>query len=245
MRQWVGSIYWSSEDNETEHHFIANFNVEAKMRRDAMKLILERHWGTRFQGLHPVFKWGQVIASVRTEVSNAEAIAISDRLGKILQTTCVLPATTSVSALYEGALRDVEAEFGVGSVILALRQVVGFLQRELDYHTKADQHIEDLLSLADGQDTMLKDAADYLRGLRRPIQVRAGVQVTDEVASLFDHLKLQPKTETEVAGHTCSICDEVIIDGEAAVRDGSDFAHLNCSVQQSDGDDIDRDHGAS
>ena len=242
MRQWIGSLYWASEDNETEHHFIANFNVEAKIRRDAMRLVLDAHWDARLDAAscYPVFKWEQR-APVLAEVTNAQAIAISDKLGKILQdcNRCVTPA------LYKDALRDVEAEFGIGAVILALRQLAGFLQRELDYHVKAGQHIENLASFADGQDTMLMDAANYLRGLSKPIQVRAGVQVTDGVAEIFDRLRLQPKTETGAAGHPCSICEEVIVEGEAAVRDGEDFAHLCCSVQQADGDDIDREHGAS
>jgi len=233
LRPWAGSLYWACEDSETEHRFIANFNVMAKTRRDAMKMVLDEHWDDRLDSAscYPVFKWEQR-GRVLSEVTNAEAIAISNKLGKILQ-----EGNRSITpALYADALRDVEAEFGIGAVILALRQVVGFLQRELDYHVKAEPHIENLLSLADGQDTVLKDAADYLKGLSKPIRWSS---------QGFDRLRLQPKTESGAVGHKCSLCEEVIAAGEAAVRDGEDFAHLCCSVQQADGDDIDREHGAS
>jgi len=262
MRRWLGSLYWASEDNETEHHFIANFNVEARMRRDAMKAVLDEHWDDRLDSAscYPVFKWKQR-APVLVEVSNAEAIAISNKLGEILQAgnRCVTPA------LYSDALRDVEAEFGIGSVVLALRQIVGFLQRELDYHARAEPLSANLIALAnaergirrlghdDSLESLLSNAVDYLRGLSQPIQVRADVQVPDQVA---DRLKLQPKTELGAVsigynwlslqfGKPCSICGEIIAPGEAAVRDGDDFAHLCCSVLQADGDDIDREHGAS
>lgn len=38
LRPWAGSLYWACEDSETEHRFIANFNVMRGHRMEAWRL---------------------------------------------------------------------------------------------------------------------------------------------------------------------------------------------------------------
>ena len=108
--RWTGSLYWATEENETEHHFIANFDVEAKIRRDAMKLILDAEWDDRLDGAscYPVFKWGKIQNPVAVYVSLAEAIEIGRKVNKLLKQN-----TAEI-------LEQVEKVHGTGSVLLAL-----------------------------------------------------------------------------------------------------------------------------
>jgi len=118
MRHWSGSIYWASEECETEHHFISNFDVEAKNRRDAIKLVLDAHWDDRLDSAscHPIIKWAKLEA---LQMSYAEALAVSDLLELIFSICC--RCLTPIPLL--------EHNPGTGSVILSLRQVVEFLRR--------------------------------------------------------------------------------------------------------------------
>ena len=201
MRRWLGSLYWASEDSETEHHFIANFNVEAKMRRDAMKAVLDEHWDDRLDAAscYPVFKWGAASSpSIDPEVL--------DLLRRIDASLKLVPCA-------DGG-RDAEPG-QPGSMVM------GKWRAE---------------SAIDG----------WVVDLRRILATKPyDFPKSGSMQCSLDQLRLQPKEEPEAVGHNCSICEEVIVAGEAAVRDGDDFAHLYCSVLQVDGDDIDREHGAS
>lgn len=234
--RYTGTLYY--EEFGGVKRPLAQFDVEAESRIKAIEKVLDKEWDARLDAADcaPVFEWDEIPGRVRVEVSYAEALAVSDLLGVVLQheNRCVTPAT------YTEALKRAEEKFGIGCVVLALRQVVGFLRRELGHNKKVKDRWFGIRSSIQGYD----DFGVLVEGLSGPLsELRAEVPAT--VAETFDRLKLQPKVADGV-GQRCTLCDEIIAEGEVALQDDGDgFAHLCCVTARDDGDYIDREHGDS